>query len=93
MVVIGRALMAHPKLMLLDEPSLGLAPLIVQEIFDVIQKINQQILKLLYDDVTVVPLWHYPRIAFVDKSVQNTGWFIHGDSAISEFGTRTWLKK
>lgn len=42
MVVIGRALMAHPKLMLLDEPSLGLAPLIVQEIFEVIQRINQQ---------------------------------------------------
>lgn len=42
MVVIGRALMAHPKLMLLDEPSLGLAPLIVQEIFEVIQKINRQ---------------------------------------------------
>ncbi len=42
MVVIGRALMAHPKLMLLDEPSLGLAPLIVQEIFQVIQKINRQ---------------------------------------------------
>ena len=42
MVVIGRALMAHPKLMLLDEPSLGLAPLIVEEIFQVIKKINQQ---------------------------------------------------
>ena len=42
MVVIGRALMAHPKLMLLDEPSLGLAPLIVEEIFQVIQKINRQ---------------------------------------------------
>lgn len=42
MLVIGRALMAHPKLMLLDEPSLGLAPLIVREIFEVIQKINQQ---------------------------------------------------
>ena len=42
MVVIGRALMAHPKLMLLDEPSLGLAPLIVEEIFEVIKKINQQ---------------------------------------------------
>ena len=42
MVVIGRALMSHPKLMLLDEPSLGLAPLIVREIFEVIQKINQQ---------------------------------------------------
>ncbi len=42
MVVIGRALMAHPKVMLLDEPSLGLAPLLVQEIFEIIKKINQQ---------------------------------------------------
>ena len=42
MVVIGRALMAHPKVMLLDEPSLGLAPLLVAEIFQVIQEINRQ---------------------------------------------------
>ncbi len=42
MVVIGRALMAHPKLMLLDEPSLGLAPLLVAEIFHVIRQINQR---------------------------------------------------
>jgi branched-chain amino acid transport system ATP-binding protein len=42
MVVIGRALMGHPKLMLLDEPSLGLAPLIVQEIFDIIATINRE---------------------------------------------------
>jgi branched-chain amino acid transport system ATP-binding protein len=40
MLVIGRALMARPKLMLLDEPSLGLAPLMVQEIFEIIRKIN-----------------------------------------------------
>ena len=40
MLVIGRALMARPKLMLLDEPSLGLAPLLVQEIYQIIQKIN-----------------------------------------------------
>lgn len=42
MLVIGRGLMAHPKLMLLDEPSLGLAPLLVAEIFRVIKQINEQ---------------------------------------------------
>ena len=41
MVVIGRALMGHPKIMLLDEPSLGLAPLLVEEIFQVIQQIRE----------------------------------------------------
>lgn len=41
MLVIGRALMAHPKLMLLDEPSLGLAPLLVEEIFEEIKLISQ----------------------------------------------------
>ena len=40
MLAIGRALMARPKLMLLDEPSLGIAPLLVQEIFHLIKKIN-----------------------------------------------------
>ena len=40
MLVIGRALMAHPRLMLLDEPSLGLAPLLVKEIFRVIERMN-----------------------------------------------------
>ena len=40
MLVIGRALMARPELMLLDEPSLGLAPLIVQRIFDIVRDIN-----------------------------------------------------
>ena len=43
MLVIGRGLMSHPRLMMLDEPSIGLAPLLVQEIFRVIQQINQEI--------------------------------------------------
>jgi branched-chain amino acid transport system ATP-binding protein len=42
MLAIGRALMARPKLMLLDEPSLGIAPLLVQEIFQLIKKINNE---------------------------------------------------
>jgi branched-chain amino acid transport system ATP-binding protein len=42
MLVIGRALMARPKLMLLDEPSLGLAPLMLQEIYGIIKRINAE---------------------------------------------------
>ena len=47
MLAIGRAIMGKPKLLLLDEPSMGLAPLIVAQIFDIIREINQ-------DGVTVL---------------------------------------
>jgi branched-chain amino acid transport system ATP-binding protein len=42
MLVIGRAMMAHPQLMMLDEPSLGLAPMLVKEIFEIIRDINKR---------------------------------------------------
>lgn len=42
MLAVGRALMSRPKLMMMDEPSLGLAPLIVQDIFSIIRKINSE---------------------------------------------------
>ena len=42
MLAIGRGIMAKPKLLLLDEPSLGIAPLLVKEIFQIIKQINQE---------------------------------------------------
>lgn len=42
MLAISRSLMARPRLLLMDEPSLGLAPIITERIFDIIRKINQE---------------------------------------------------
>lgn len=42
MLAIGRALMSRPKLIMMDEPSLGLAPIIVKELFGIIKKINEE---------------------------------------------------
>jgi branched-chain amino acid transport system ATP-binding protein len=47
MLAIGRALLARPKLMMLDEPSLGLSPLLVKELFSLIRDLNQEGLSIL----------------------------------------------
>lgn len=57
MLAISRALMARPKLLMLDEPSLGLAPQIVQQIFEIIRKINKE------DQVTVLLVEQNARMA------------------------------
>ena len=50
MLAVGRALMARPKLIMMDEPSLGLAPLVVRDIFDIIRQINQQGVTILLNE-------------------------------------------
>ena len=42
MLAMGRALMSHPKLLMLDEPSMGLAPILVEQIFEIIQRLHQK---------------------------------------------------
>ena len=50
MLAVGRALMARPKLIMMDEPSLGLAPLVVRDIFEIIRQINRQGVSILLID-------------------------------------------
>lgn len=47
MLAVGRALMSDPKIILMDEPSMGLSPLLVQEIFDIIKEVNEQGITIL----------------------------------------------
>jgi branched-chain amino acid transport system ATP-binding protein len=65
MLAIGRALMARPKLLLLDEPSLGLAPAIVQELFRVIREINAGGVAVLLVEQNVAMALHLARRAYV----------------------------
>ncbi len=75
MLVIGRALMAHPRLLLLDEPSLGLAPLIVREIFQIIERINRE------DGTTIVLVEQNANMAL---SIANYGYVMENGKIVME---------
>ncbi|HZU20389.1 MAG TPA: ABC transporter ATP-binding protein [Gaiellaceae bacterium] len=77
MCAIGRALMARPKLLLLDEPSLGLAPIFVERIFDIIRQINEQGTSiLLVEQNALMALDHAHR-----GYVMETGRIVLADTA------------
>jgi len=65
MLAIGRALMSRPKLLLLDEPSLGLAPLIVREIFRIIKNLNEEGLTILLVEQNARKALQYAKKAYV----------------------------
>ena len=65
MLAIGRALMSRPKLLMLDEPSLGLSPLLTKEIFNIIQRINKQGVTILLVEQNVNMALKYSHYAFL----------------------------
>ena len=65
MLAIGRGLMAEPKLLILDEPSLGLSPLLVEEVFTLIKSINAQGIALLLVEQNVVQSLEVASRAYV----------------------------
>ncbi len=82
MLVIGRAMMARPKLMMLDEPSLGLAPLMVKEIYDIIQRFNTE------SKTSVLLVEQNVRIAL---SISNYGYVMENGRVVLD-GTADFLK-
>ena len=65
MLAVGRALMCRPKVLMMDEPSLGLAPLIIKDIFNIIQEINRQGMTILLIEQNANMALKIPDIAYV----------------------------
>ena len=90
MIALGRALMANPRLILLDEPSMGLAPQLVEEIFDIIQSLNrnEQVTFLLAEQNTVMAL-KYAEYGYILENgrvvMDGTAERLAGNEDIKEF--------
>lgn len=108
MLAIGRGLMAKPKVMLLDEPSLGLSPLLVQEIFAIIKRLNQEqgVTMMLVEQNANVALKaaHYGYVLEIGRIVmageakkllasQDIQEFYLGQTGDSQRGQKRWKRK
>jgi branched-chain amino acid transport system ATP-binding protein len=76
MVAIARGLMAMPKLLMLDEPSLGLAPLMVKQVFEIVKKINQQGISILLVEQNV---FHSLGVSHKGCILENGKIILHGE--------------
>ena len=87
MLAVGRALMSKPKLMMMDEPSLGLAPLVVKDIFSIIEKINKEGVTILLIEQNANMALNIADIGYVMETGQITlsG---KGSDLISDEGVR-----
>lgn len=72
MLAIGRALMSRPRLLLLDEPSLGLAPLLVETIFEMLEQINAQGTTILLVEQNALMALELAQRAYVMETGQIT---------------------
>lgn len=88
MLAVGRALMSRPKLMMLDEPSLGLAPLVVQDIFSIIREINRQGVTVLLIEQNANMALKIADLAYVletgNITMSGTGAELLADSRVKE---------
>ena len=88
MLAVGRALMSRPKLMMLDEPSLGLAPLVVQDIFSIIREINKQGVTVLLVEQNANMALKIADLAYVLETgtitMSGTGAELLADSRVKE---------
>lgn len=86
MLALGRALMSRPSLVLLDEPSLGLAPLVVEEVFQTIQTINGQGATILLVEQNAMAALHVAHYAYVLETgriiVEGTGQELLADERV-----------
>ena len=88
MLAVGRALMSRPKLMMMDEPSLGLAPLVVKGIFEIIREINRQGVTILLIEQNANMALHTAHMAYVLETgrliMQGVGKDLLNDEAVKK---------
>ncbi len=88
MLAVGRALMSRPEVIMLDEPSLGLAPLLVKEVFEIIQEINSQgktVLLVEQNAFAALKIAHYAYVLEVGSVVlEGPGQELLSDSRVKE---------